>query len=125
MKTGFVMILVGLIMAIAACEQRTTPSGPSFHVEVISSRDLPFQYQGVTYAYKFASANPESLLTLISIHGIPWNQAWQPLDNMCMDPMGPRFTVQLQKEDKRLENFNFERGSGRLACASKLNRYIP
>lgn len=68
-------------------------------------------------------AEPESLLLVLCEAGIPVRRAWLPLENECMDPRGPAFTVELAHDDKRMGEFDFIRGNGRLECAPRLQHY--
>jgi hypothetical protein len=124
MKKEFWVVVAGSLLAMA-CREIVAPEVSSFLVNIIPSKYLPERFDGVTYFYSYSRANTESLLTVISQRGVRWNQARQPLDNRCLDPIGPRFTVELQTEDRRIESFNFVRGTGRLTCASMLNHYLP
>jgi len=78
----------------------------------------------ITYEYSFAEANPESLLKVLIRARIPVVVAWEPLDNACMDPLGPRFTVGLTRDDPRMAEFNFRHGNGRLACSQRIRKYV-
>ncbi|HXG01392.1 MAG TPA: hypothetical protein VNL69_11405, partial [Bacteroidota bacterium] len=71
----------------------------------------------------YAEVNPDSVLMALWMSGVPVVQGWLPLDNICMDPVGPRFTVELEKTDARVEKFDFLPGSGRLLCATKVRNY--
>ncbi|HXG00920.1 MAG TPA: hypothetical protein VNL69_09040, partial [Bacteroidota bacterium] len=75
------------------------------------------------YHYKYAEVNPDSVLMALWMSGVPVVQGWLPLDNICMGPIGPRFTVELEKTDVRVEKFDFLPGSGRLLCATKVRNY--
>jgi hypothetical protein len=76
-----------------------------------------------TYEYRFPQADPDSLLLVLWNAGLPVTQAWLPLDNLCADPRGPVFTVELAGPDAAITAFDFSLGTGRLACATRLRRY--
>ncbi len=114
-------VLVAL--AAIACTDEMLPSAqqPGIRKTVIAKDHLPLRFdEGWLFEYKYAEAKPESLLLEVHKAGISVVQAWLPLDNLCMDIRGPRFTVELARDDRRIEAFGFIRGSGRLRCATKL-----
>jgi hypothetical protein len=76
-----------------------------------------------TYEYRFAQANPDSLLTELWLAAISVETAWYPLDNLCASPIGPRFTVLLTTPDARMADYDFDPGTGSLACATMLRQY--
>lgn len=100
------------------------PPKPKIKSVVISRDELPEHFDtSRTYVYRIGYVNPESLLTVIWNSGILISQAWFPLDNLCMDPIGPRFTVELANSDMRLTEFGFAKGVGRLLCATRLKKF--
>jgi hypothetical protein len=95
--------------------------------EEISVEELPGEFdESRTFHLRHAQLqDPERLLRELWAKGIRPTRAWQPLDNpMCMDPLGPTFTVELELDDQRILAFNFERGVGRLYCATRLTAYV-
>ena len=96
---------------------------PQFRVVVIPADRLPQHFTARTFSYRFSEANAESLLAVLMKSRIPVRQAWLPLDNMCMGPVGPRFTIELSRKDKRVTRFGFVKGSGRLRCSPRLKWY--
>jgi hypothetical protein len=55
--------------------------------------------------------------------GLESRRAWQPLDNLCLDPVGPQFTVEFVMDDPRIAEQGFARADGRLRCATTLTAY--
>ena len=49
----------------------------------------------------------------------------QPLEDLCEDPIGPRFTVVLAAPDPEIAKYEFEPGSGIRACTRLVRRYVP
>lgn len=76
-----------------------------------------------TYEYRFVRANADSLFAALLDADMAVTQAWEPLDNRCLDPRGPVFTVELARPDLRVATFDFVPGTGRLTCATQLRRY--
>lgn len=125
-------IALSLCTTALSCESPSEVVEPRFLSEVvrprivvttISSSQLPEQFTTWTYSYKFTVVHAESLLAELIKSDIPVSQAWLPLNNLCMDPVGPRFTVELAREDARVAAFDFMRGPGRLRCATQLKWY--
>ncbi len=103
----------------------SAPATPKIKVTTVSSGSVPKHFgKGLTFEYEDANVNPEALLTKLVNAGVPVVQAWLPLDNMCMGPQGPRFTLKLQQKDDRVRKFKFKEGSGRLECATTLKHYV-
>lgn len=97
---------------------------PHVRSTIITRDQLPATFDTLTtYHYKDAATNPDSLINLLLTAGFDVKQAWLPLDNFCMGPVGPRFTVQLSTANPSIQAFHFAGGSGRIACASRLLRY--
>ncbi len=97
---------------------------PKIQTTIISGSQLPKDFDSTTtFWYTLSAVEPESLLVELWKAGIPVCVAWLPLDNLCMDLIGPRFTVQLSEEDLRILGYNFARGPGRLACATQLKLF--
>jgi len=115
------VVLSVIIMAHFASGQSAEPN---IQTSIISVTKLPRQFDAKrTFHYGFSTVNPESMLTELWNAHIYVSEAWLPLDNLCVDPIGPRFTVVLKKEVARISDFHFTRGPGRLACATKLKRF--
>lgn len=124
-KGASVVAFVFLLIAPLGCQHTTDVSEPVIHSSTILSSSLPKHFdEGRVFQYNFSQVNPESVLIQLWSAGIPVVQAWLPLDNQCMDLIGPRFTVELAQEDLRIVKFDFTKGSGRLGCATMLKRFI-
>lgn len=76
-----------------------------------------------TYEHDFAHVDPDSVLAALLAARIRVVRAWLALDNRCLDPRGPRFTVELARPDERILALDFGPGTGRLLCATTLRRY--
>ncbi len=114
---------VPALLLTLACEGGI-PTDPRFTQDVVPSSTVVDRLDPArTYEYRFATARPESLLAALLDAGIPVEEAWLPLDNLCADPRGPVFTVALAYADARILAFDFDPGTGRLACATRLERY--
>lgn len=107
----------------AGCKTEETDGNLPFRTSVISANQLPTLDPTRTYHYTFTLVDPDTTLRGLLQAGIPVSRAWMPLDNFCLDPIGPRFTVELTTRDQRIESLNFQRGEGRLACASQFRQY--
>ena len=119
---AFVVLLVVFMGCQSSSTYRTTPQ---IQVTTIGSGSVPKQFgEGLVYEYEQAEVNPEALLTEMLNAGVPVVQAWLALDNTCMGPVGPRFTVELQQKDGRVPRFKFKEGAGRLECATTLKHYV-
>jgi hypothetical protein len=82
--------------------------------------------RAVTLATEAATgtvSDPQGMLTALWDSGLESRRAWQPLDNLCLDPVGPQFTVEFVVDDPRIAGQGFERGDGRLRCATTLTAY--
>ena len=91
--------------------------------KTITADQLPAQFDtSRTYHYRTPNLdNPKKMLETLLAAGLDVTRAWQPLDNpICADPVGPTFTVELKADDPAILNYGFDRGSGRLACATSL-----
>jgi hypothetical protein len=121
MRHGCCIALAGLALA-AACDGG--PGEPVMREDVVpASAVVGLLDTTRTYEYRFVQANPDSLLAVLRDAGVAVTQAWLPLDNRCMDPRGPVFTVELAAPDPAMLAFDFVLGTGRLACATQLRRY--
>jgi hypothetical protein len=114
---------------IVSCAPGTEPDSCRVTTSIIAKSDLPPRILADTtrtFAYFGAQpANPDSLLQVLCAAGIRVNEAWLPLDNLCLDPIGPRFTVELSGADDRIKTHGFRNGYGnRLICATQLKRFV-
>jgi hypothetical protein len=92
----------------------------------ISTAELPSEFDSSRTFHIAAGtvSDAEGLLIELWNSGIRPTRAWQPLDDRCNDPLGPRFTVELAVEDLRIHDFGFEGGVGRLQCSTRLIAYV-
>jgi hypothetical protein len=115
--------LVVTILAAAACSG-TGPDPLSYHSVEITRGGLPDEGLGpMAWHRVMPGGNPDSMLVTLLRAGVPVRQAYAPLDNECLDPVGPTFAVVLGRNDARMTGFGYEAGGGRLLCASILRRY--
>lgn len=119
-----------IVAGILACALMTRQvfsraDEPTIRSSVITSGDLPAVFDSTrTFHYVYPAVNPESLLTVLWKANVRVSLAWLPLDNMCMSPIGPQFTVELESEDSAILDFDFAPGNGRLRCATRLKRFV-
>lgn len=110
------------IALLLACGE--APPGPAlFEDDVTTDVVLARLDPARTYEYRFTTVRPESVITALLDAGIPVEEAYLPLDNVCLDPRGPVFTVTLLEPDTRILAHDFDPGTGRLACATLVRRY--
>jgi hypothetical protein len=117
--------LLGLAVLGACGDAPVQLAGGRIDSTVIDWTGLPDEFDSLTtFTYAFPSVNAESVLVVLLDAGIPVRYGWQPLDNLCADPIGPRFTVQLYRYDSRMLEHDFVRGAvGRLLCATQIMWY--
>lgn len=115
--------LAWCIVALS-CAQATGPEAVTIRIVETSARDLPAVDPSRLYKYRFARVAADSLLHVLLRERIPVSEARLPLEDLCMDPVGPRFTLVLLTPDDRLEGFSFDPGNGIRACTSRVRRYI-
>jgi hypothetical protein len=116
---------VGLVLG-AGCHHRTIESESLLITGVtIVADQLPAEFDATrTYHYREGSVtDPVLMLAALWHSGLESTRAWQPLDNICLDPVGPQFTVEFTRDDPRIIGQGFERGDGRLHCATTLTVY--
>jgi hypothetical protein len=98
---------------------------PVIQSETISVEQLPDVFDE-TRTWVFRQVHPpevEELIREMWRAGIRTRRAWLALDDRCFDPIGPRFTVELETDDPRIGDYGFDRGVGRLFCATHLTEY--
>lgn len=126
LHSGLPAVGAAAILLVAGCG--AGPAGPwtgQIDSVVIGVSGLPDEFDSATtFTYVFPTVDADSVLVSLLESGIPVHYAWRPLDNLCDDPIGPRFTVQLYRDDPRILHHDFVRGAvGRLLCATRLMRY--
>lgn len=118
-------VIVTLFAVLAVFQTFSKDDGPTIRASILTSQDLPAEFDTArTYQYTLKPTNPESLLTVLWNADVRVWQAWLPLDNLCMGPIGPRFTVELDAGDPGILDFDFSPGDGRLHCATRLKRFV-
>lgn len=123
-----ILLLLAAAQLWPAC--RSSPGGagvlpPASEIESrkITVDQLPPVFDDSrTYHYRVPNLqNPEMLLRFLLDAGYEVTRAWQPLDNpICADPIGATFTVELERDNPRILSAGFDRGAGRLFCATEL-----
>jgi len=112
-----------------SCTPGTKFDSCNITTSVIPKSELPQRILSDTtrtFAY-FGNqpANHDSLLQVLCNSGIGVTEAWFPLDYLCLDPIGPRLTVELSSADPRIKTYGFRNGFGnRLICATQLKRFV-
>ena len=118
-----------LIWAIVLCaavlqcnDSSLSPDIPNIRAVEISVDELPSSFDvDRTFHIRLGTVEePEEFLVMLWNTGLRPSRAWQPLDDRCNDPLGARFTIELDSRDERIHDFGFEDGVGRLFCASRL-----
>jgi len=120
------VVAFSVLLASAGCHSGTLDgAGPMITAATISVDQLPTEFDATrTYHYRVGSViDPQGVLTALWDAGLESQRAWQPLDNLCLDPVGPQFTVEFVVDDPRIAGQGFERGDGRLRCATTLTAY--
>ena len=123
---SFSIVAFSVLLVGAGCHSTTLErAGPEITAATISADQLPAEFDGTrTYHYRVGSvADPQSLLVALWESGLESRRAWQPLDNLCLDPVGPQFTVEFVMDDPRIAEQGFARAEGRLRCATTLTAY--
>jgi len=119
------VLVAACLLGAVGCED-DAPFEPGFQSEVVSAADVLARLDTArTYEYRFSMIEPESLLVVVARTDLPLEYAWWPLDYRCLDPLGPRLTVELQRADPRILDLDFQKGTGRLVCATMLRQYTP
>ena len=123
---AFSIAALSVLLTGAGCHSATLEhAGPQITATTISADQLPAEFDGTrTYHYRVGSVtDPQSLLVALWEAGLESSRAWQPLDNLCFDPVGPQFTVEFVMDDPRIVEQGFVRAEGRLRCATTLTAY--
>jgi len=122
--TARVMVLL-VLAAVPAC----TDVGPEvmslIDSTVVTSAEVVVRIDPQrTYEYDMTGGRVDSVLTALWKAGLRVEEAWRPLNYMCLDIRGPRLTVALERANHRMEEHDFRLGDGRLACSQDLRQYV-
>jgi hypothetical protein len=126
LKPAFSVAAFSLFVLSAGCQSGTLERpDPQITAETISADHLPAQFDATrTYHYRLGTVtDPPAILAALWDSGLESTRAWQPLDNLCLDPVGPQFTVEFARDDPRIADEGFARADGRLRCATMLTAY--
>ena len=124
-RTTQLAALLALFLAPAACDSPAAPPGSVLLVTDLPADQLPAPDPARTWKYRFSTVDADSVTRALLRAGLPLLEAWEPLEDLCADPIGPRFTVVLAAPDARMERYDFEKGSGIRACTRLVRRYVP
>ena len=125
-KRSFSIVAFSVLLLSTGCHSGMLErTGPEITATTISADQLPAEFDGTrTYHYRVGSVtDPQGMLVALWNSGLESTRAWQPLDDTCFDPVGPQFTVEFVSDDPRIAAHGFERGEGRLQCATTLTAY--
>jgi len=125
-RRAFSVLVFSVVLLSAGCHSGTIErAAPQITAATISVGQLPDEFDATrTYHYRVGSvSDPEGMLVALWDSGLESTRAWQPLDNLCLDPIGPQFTVEFVRDSPRIAEQGFERADGRLRCATKLTEY--
>ena len=126
-RRSFSVVAFSVLLLSVGCHSGTLDrTGPAITATTISVDQLPSEFEPTrTYHYRLGSVtDPQGMLMALWDSGLESRRAWQPLDNpLCLDPVGPQFTVEFVLDDPRIAGQGFERGDGRLHCATSLTAY--
>ena len=119
------LLLVGALASMGCHSSGHGPSEPNIQSSLITVDQLPTEFdQTRTYHYQANRVDkPEDLIRSLWDAGIRTRLGWNPLDDRCLNPIGPRFTVELVRDAPRIADFGFARGDGYLYCATTLIAY--
>ena len=103
-RTFSVMAFSLLLLAFGCHSGMLEHRGPQITAATISADQLPTEFDGTrTYHYRVGSVtDPQGMLVALWDSGLESTRAWQPLDNLCLDPVGPQFTVEFVSDDRGL-----------------------
>ena|SRR3989442_4989065 len=127
---ALVVVIVALLFSACRSESGSanvvTPE-PTIESRTITVSELPVEFdESRTYYYRAANLkDPEHTIIALWQAGFHTTRAWQPLDNpLCADPLGPTFTVELEVDSPEIVDRGFQRGVGRLFCATTLTEFL-
>lgn len=115
------VVTILVLGGLPACAQLTDSQTTGFIQRTISVSELPAELDtALTFEHLPGGIKADSVLQRLTEANVPIRRAWMPLDNRCMDPIGPTLTVELRKPGARMSEFNFKKGTGRLVCSTRL-----
>ncbi|MDH3495348.1 MAG: hypothetical protein OER21_01110 [Gemmatimonadota bacterium] len=122
---GSVLVSVALVLSASACRDDAAPRPrPVIDSLEVDNAALPDVFDSLrTFRYRFPTVQADSVLLALLVWEVDVRRAWRPISILCASPMGPRFTIELGRDDPRVLGFGFERGEGGLGCAWRLMRY--
>jgi hypothetical protein len=99
---------------------------PTIVAAQISGEQLPPVFdESRVFFFPSRVQDPQHVLRVLWAAGIRPRNAWQPLESgPCIDFWGPRFTVELDRDDPRVLDYSFERGIAGLRCSTRLMAYL-
>jgi len=100
-----------------------SPTEVQLRAEELAGSDIVPPAGDLVYRYLLATVDADSLLRHMRRDGVPVAEAWLPLEDLCEDPIGPRFTVRLSRTFEEVKAFHFEPGSGIRACTVRVRHY--
>ncbi|MDH3455487.1 MAG: hypothetical protein OER90_01480 [Gemmatimonadota bacterium] len=120
------LVVLGLVSsAVPACTDTGPDVMPPIDSTIVASADVIVRIDPLrTYEYDLSSGRVDSVLTALWTARLPVEEAWLPLNYMCLDPRGPRLTVALERPSARMADHDFQLGNGRLACSQDLRQYV-
>ena len=101
----------------------SSPTEIELRSEELAGNDVVLPAGDLVYRYLLSTVNADSLLRLMRADGVPVREALEPLEDLCDDPIGPRFTVVLSRAFPEITAYHFEPGSGIRACTVRVRRY--
>ncbi|MGD2155028.1 MAG: hypothetical protein PVG79_17320 [Gemmatimonadales bacterium] len=129
-----VTALAATLALATGCGEETSPEYSIFEGEqtrvpviesqIVSTADVWAQIDtSRTYWSLTSNVHPESLIVELWQAELSVTRAWQPLDDRCFNPIGPRFTVELAESDERILKHDFDAGPGFILCSTTLEQY--
>jgi hypothetical protein len=116
---------VALALGLGGCGDSPTESGDatfSLRATTMSPDDLPDLSGDAVYGLGLGGGTwpPAVLMVELWKRGLDPVRGWQPVNDMCQNPLGPTFTVELAAPDARMAALGFTDYQGGLACAESV-----
>lgn len=120
------LVVLGLVSStVPACTDIGPGVMPPIDSTIVASADVVVRIDPRrTYEYDGNSGRVDSVLTALWAARLPVEEAWRPLDYLCLDIRGPRLTVALEQPNARMADHDFQLGNGRLECSPQLRQYV-